>query len=120
MPNRQLRKDELDTLFYPLLERVRSELCELAGGDEDLLWALRRKLYKELIYGERGKPNHRRHLKSRKRKAQENRCARCSEELPLRGAVLDRIEAMLGYTPENTRLLCHTCDREVQAERGFA
>lgn len=120
MPNRQLTKDELDTLFYPLIERVRADLRDSAGGDEELLWALRRKLYKELTYGERGKPTHRRLLKARKMKEQENRCARCADELPLRGAVLDRIEAMLGYTAENTRLLCHSCDQEVQTDRGFA
>jgi hypothetical protein len=36
-----------------------------------------------------------------------------------RGAVLDRLEAMLGYTPENTRLLCPKCNARVQEERKY-
>lgn len=38
---------------------------------------------------------------------------------PEQGAVLDRTEAMAGYTMANTQLH-HECDRKVQAERGFA
>jgi len=33
--------------------------------------------------------------------------------------VLDRLEAMPGYTLENTRLLCPECDKKVQTERRF-
>jgi hypothetical protein len=33
--------------------------------------------------------------------------------------VLDRHEAMRGYTAENTRLLCVDCDSEVQRGRGY-
>lgn len=36
MPNRQLSHDELEDLFYPLLERTRNELRILSEGDEDL------------------------------------------------------------------------------------
>jgi len=34
--------------------------------------------------------------------------------------VLDRTEAMLGYTAKNTRLLCPTCDERIQGERRYA
>jgi hypothetical protein len=59
MPNRQLTKQELENLAYPLLKEIRSKLETLSGGDEDLLWGLRRKITKELGYGERSKPAHR-------------------------------------------------------------
>ncbi len=120
MSNRQLMQEELERLFAPLLTRVREELKRLSGGDEALLWALRRKLAKELSYDERGKPMQRKLLKMNKRIEQNNGCALCRGELPERNAVLDRIEAMKGYTKENTRLLCPPCDQRVQEERGYA
>src|SRR5207249_2365341 len=107
-------------VFRPILEEVRARLSGASGGDRQLLWALRRKLAKELTYDERGKPMHRVKLKALKRGEQSGRCALCGEPLPERNAVLDRTEAMLGYTPENTRLLCPRCDHNVQVERGFA
>ena len=120
MPNRQLNATELEKLFSPLLAGTRERLNELSGGDPELLWALRRKLAKELSYDERGKPMHRRALKAYKRGEQGNRCARCACELPDKYVVLDRLAAMGGYTKENTRLLCRECDSTVQEERGFA
>ena len=72
---------------------------------------LRRKLGKSLIYDERGTPMHRRRIKTLKREEQQGRCTICREILPERGAVLDRFEAMKGYTLENTRLLCSECDQ---------
>ena len=99
---------------------VRESLQQLSSGDAELLWALRRKLTKGLSYDERGKPMHRKVLKAQKRGEQRNLCARCSSELPEKNAVLDRIEAMKGYTRENTRLLCPACDVAVQEERGYA
>jgi hypothetical protein len=119
MPNRQLTASELENLARPLLSEVRVRLAALSGGDADLLWALRRKLYKELTYDERKKPMARTALKKQKRKEQNNICALCQTQLPTKGAVLDRLEAMHGYTPGNTRLLCPTCDSEVQTERGY-
>lgn len=120
MPNRQLGPQELTELFNPLLVEVKSRLEQLSGGDADLLWALRRKLAKELSYLERGKPMLRRVLKGAKRAEQDNNCAMCGGELPAQGVVLDRLEAMRGYTAANTRLLCRDCDWLVQKERGFA
>ena len=119
MPNRRLTESELE-LFRPFLEEVRAKLRALSGNDDQLFWALRRKLAKELSYDERGKPMYRRQLKAFKRGEQGGRCALCNEILPERNAVLDRFEAMLGYTTENTRLICKECDDRVQAERGFA
>lgn len=119
MPNRQLSSEELEKLFTPLLTEVRQRLVSLSGGDIDLQWALRRKLFKELTYDERGKPMQRRKLKELKRAEQDNKCPLCSRSLPAKYVVLDRMEAMKGYTSENTRLLCQDCDTQVQQERGY-
>ena len=119
MPNRQLTPGELESLFRPLYAEVNLRLSQLAAGDAELLWALRRKLAKELSYQERGKPMLRRALKMKKRLEQNNRCALCSIALPESDVILDRVEAMAGYTVENTRLLCRICDFKVQKSRGF-
>lgn len=119
MPNRQLTTDEIAHLFTPLIEKVRSQILRLARGDKDLHWALRRKLAKELIYDERSSPNERRKLKRLKRKEQDNRCAICHKELPQSYNVLDRFEAMKGYTLENTQLICQACDIETQKNRSY-
>lgn len=120
MPNRLLTDEERQSLFLPLITEVRARLAELSQGDEALLWALRRKLAKELSYDERGKPMHRVMLKLHKRIEQKNQCALCEAVLPDPGAVLDRLEAMKGYTKENTRLLCPACDTAEQQKRGYA
>ena len=120
MPNRNLTTAELRDLFAPLFADVRAKLDAASGGDDQLLWALRRKLSKELSYLERGKPMERKALKLAKRVEQHGLCAICGQPLPEQGAVLDRKEAMAGYTLENTRLVHHECDRRVQAVRGFA
>lgn len=119
MPNRTLTSEEREKLFQPLISEIRRRLKELAGEDTDLLWALRRKLFKELTYDERGNPTQRRVLKEVKRAVQKNKCAVCNNELPKKNAVLDRFEAMKGYTEENTRLICTECDVSVQEERGY-
>jgi hypothetical protein len=118
MANRQLTGEELEALAAPLLNEVRARLVTLSAGDTQLLWALRRKLAKKLGYDERGKPMYRVALK-RKRRDQENLCAICRGILPFDGAVLDRLEAMSGYTDINTRLVCPSCDAKVQRERGY-
>jgi hypothetical protein len=120
MPNRQLTAEERDSLATPLLSDVRARLLTLAGDDEALHWALRRKVYKELTYDERGSPMYRRALKAKKRKAQDGLCNVCREALPDRGAHLDRFEAMKGYTEENTQLLCPRCDTGKQRAKGYA
>lgn len=120
MPNRQLTSTELATLARPLLDSTRARLKELSGDDTNLLWALRRKLFKELMYDERGKPMHRVTLKKRKLSEQAGLRFLCQQALSAKGFVLDRYEAMKGYTAENTRLLCVVCDTKVQSERGYA
>ena len=120
MANRQLTKKETEELFRPLYQSVTARLQELSGGESDLLWALRRKLAKSLIYDERGTPMQRRRLKLLKREEQQGLCAVCREPLPERDAILDRSEAMRGYTLENTRVLCRDCDLRIQTERNFS
>ena len=120
MPNRQLTEVELADLFAPLLAEVRKRLTTLSGVDTDLLFALRRKLAKELSYDERGTPMQRRQLKAFKRGEQDNKCAICRRDLPEENVDLDRLEAMKGYTRENTRLVCKECHYNQQKERGFA
>lgn len=119
MSNRQLTPDELEQLFRPLMTGVREQLLRLSAGDTELHWALRRKLAKELTYDERSRPGDRRALKAYKRGEQKNKCALCGLELPEKYATLDRLEAMKGYTKENTRLICRECDIKVQEERGY-
>lgn len=119
MPNRQLCASERIYLFGPLIDEVRARMVHFAAGDEALYWALRRKLFKEQSYDERGKPTHRRALKRRKYALQNGICLSCRETLPAKDAVLDRLEAMPGYTDENTRLLCRPCDLHIQTNRQF-
>lgn len=118
MPNRILGDSELKNA-NALLETVRLCLKELGGEDNELLFAYRRKIYKELTYDERGKLGHRRKLKEKKWKEQRGICALCPEPLPESGAELDRIRAADGYTSQNTRLIHHECHRKQQAARRF-
>ncbi len=83
-----------------------SRVLKLAGGDEGLHWALRRRFWNQLQYDERLKPPYRAALKRKKRLEQEGLCNICKEPLPDKGAVLDRLKAMDGYTLQNTQLLC--------------
>lgn len=119
MPDRNLTPAELDQV-RELLGLVRSELLRLSAGDPELLFAYRRKVYKELTYDERDKPIARRKLKEQKRREQGGVCVICSQPLPDKYCVLDRYRAADGYTAANTRLLCPTCDIKVQTERKFA
>jgi hypothetical protein len=69
MANRQLSAEE-SVHANALLDSIRARLRGLAGEDRDLLFAYRRKVYKELIYDERDKPMVRRRLKALKREEQ--------------------------------------------------
>ena len=119
MSNRQLTPAELE-IVRPFLDRVRAEIESLSGGDVELQFAIRRKIYKELTYDERGKPMHRRALKMKKWMQQKGLCALCGGELPEKYAVLDRFEAIRGYTVENTRLICQSCDTKHQELKGYS
>ena len=119
MANRQLSEKEVEELFRPLFEKISILIREKCHGDEELHWALRRKIAKELTYAERGKPASRSALKRFKIKEQHGKCAICNKLLPKENVVLDRYEAMKGYTKENTRVICKECDYKVQKRRGF-
>jgi hypothetical protein len=121
MPTRKLTNEERG-LIEPLLAQIRESLKTLSAGDPELLFAYRRKLAKELQYDERSKPSQRKSLKRRKLIAQEGKCAICGSALPpaALGSVLDRLNAMDGYTDANTRLVCRDCDLKTQRERAFS
>jgi hypothetical protein len=59
-------------------------------------------------------------LKKSKRKTQQGKCAVCGRKLPEKGSVLDRVKTMDLYTQANTRLLCPTCDHQIQEARKYA
>jgi hypothetical protein len=92
----------------------------LSQGDKELLFAYRRKIFKELTYDERSKPIIRRNLKVQKRNEQRGLCAICGKELPEKYTVLDRLNAADGYTKQNTRLIHQECDVEHQTSKGYA
>ncbi len=119
MPNRMLTAAERD-LAQSLLNRLRADLEDLSSGNPDLLFAYRRKIYKELTYDERGTPAMHKALKRAKYQEQLGLCAICRNPLPERYAVLDRFEAAKGYTVENIRLIHSNCDITTQAERRYA
>jgi DNA repair exonuclease SbcCD ATPase subunit len=116
--NRQLNKDELAQAAL-LLAEVRQRLSDLSAGDKELLFALRRKLFKELMYDERSKPMARRRLKQEKLREQQGLCPICGKTLPKTYAVLDRANAVDGYTAANTRLIHAECDAQHQASKGY-
>jgi hypothetical protein len=118
MANRRLTKPELEWA-RELLAEVIARLEKRSGGDSDLLFALRRKVFKELIYAERGRPMDRGKLKREMRAIQEDLCAHCSEPLPKLYTVLDRFDAAKGYVKGNVRVLCELCDRKIQADRRY-
>jgi hypothetical protein len=118
MPNRQLTPEEL-VHANSLLASIRSRLEELSAGDAELLFAYRRKVFKELTYDERDKPAVRRKLKDQKWKEQRGLCALCGKELPEKYTVLDRLNAVDGYRKENTRLVHQECDVANQASKGY-
>ena len=118
MPNRNLSNDELKQASE-LLGSIRQELKTLAGNDRELLFAYRRKIYKELSYDERGKPNDRSKLKACKLREQEGLCPECGEPLPEKYAELDRKSAADGYTVENTELIHGECHRRRQAVQSY-
>jgi len=117
--NRTLTAVELREIFAPLFADVIARLDDAAAGDKGMLFALRRKVSKELEYLERGKPMQRRAIKRKKFEEQGGLCAECREPLGAE-AELDRTEAILGYTMENTRLIHHACHRKLQRDSRFA
>lgn len=102
-----------------LLDEFRQRMQDVTGDDDNHYFALRRKIAKELTYDERGKPSHRKRLKYQLMRDQDGLCVHCGTELPDKGAVLDRIEAKLGYTKENVELIHPHCDQLRQAALGY-
>lgn len=119
MANRRLTKHELELVDW-LLAEIRGRIASLAGDDPELLFAYRRKLYKQLVYDERGTPASRNKAKDRQWAVQGGLCAICQQPLPEKYTVLDRTEAYKGYVPGNVRLIHDTCDRKAQKEKGYA
>jgi hypothetical protein len=119
MPNRRLTAEEL-VKAQALLDSIRAQLLSLSSGDPDLLFAYRRKVYKELTYDERDKPMVRRQLKAKKRREQNGICPLCQKPLPQTYCVLDRFQAAAGYTAQNTRLICQECDIKAQAAKAYS
>ena len=97
-------------------------LSKASKGDNELLFALNRKLYKELSYLERGKPTTRRRVKLEKYAQQKGICAECGKDLPQlgKGAHLDRVNAIEGYTLGNTQLIHAACHEKRQADRKYS
>lgn len=119
MPNQRLTPSEIASL-NTLQAKTIDALADLAAGDDELLFALRRRLYTRLMHLERGTPMHRTKLKKLKWKAQEGKCALCGKDMDQKGSELDRGIARLGYTVENTRLVHHECHIADQADKGYA
>lgn len=119
MANRQLSSEEL-VCANELLADIRAKLEQLSAGDRKLLFAYRRKVFKELTYDKRSKPMVRRKLKDLKWKQQRGLCALCGKALPERYTMLDRLNAVDGYTDANTRLIHPECDVAHQASKGYA
>lgn len=103
-----------------ILEELRARIAEVAGEDRERLFRVRRYILKRLEFDERGTPTQRRRLKDAKRRSQRGMCALCGEKLPEQGAELDRFKAIDGYTAANTQLLCHSCHKKAEEERGFS
>ena len=120
MANPRLTKDQRADLFAPLFDLVRNELDRLSAGDPELLWALRRKLAKELTYLERSTPSERGKLKALVFQRQDGLCALCGLQLPEKGSELDRKEAFPGYVESNVRLVHHLCHVDDQAKKRYA
>jgi hypothetical protein len=95
-----------------ILEQVRVSIDAVAT-DTDLRFQIRRYIIKRLEFDERGTPTQRRKLKELKRKFQRGLCFQCETKLPEKGAELHRLQAMEGYTAENTQLLCRACHAKV-------
>lgn len=117
-PARRLSENKSKTA-NTLLDRIRSRLQAMSGGDPELLFAYRRRIHIRLMQDERGRPSLRRKLKKQKWSEQKGKCAICRKLLPLVESELDRLVASAGYTVANTRLVHHDCHRKQQAKRRY-
>ena len=118
MAHRNLDSNELKRA-NELLTEIRERLAQLAAGDPLLLFAYRRKIFKELGYDERGKPSVRNKLKAMKWGLQNGKCAHCGDDMLLEYSELDRKYAPDGYTVENTDLVHAKYHQTRQAEKRY-
>lgn len=118
MPNPRLNDEQLEDA-KKLLDKIRKEIAKLANNDFEMIFAYRRKIYKELTYDERGKPRERNRLKVLLWEKQQGRCRMCKKRMIRGRSVLDRKKAIDGYTEKNVRLICMECDRKTQEKRGY-
>jgi hypothetical protein len=118
MSNARLTKAQRDAVTL-LFEEVQARLKELAADKSDHLFALRRRLYTQLVYAERGTPAARKRLKTKKWKFQSGLCAICNKPMDEKYSELDRTRASAGYTEDNTRLVHHQCHIDDQAKKKF-
>jgi hypothetical protein len=125
MSNERMSKEQL-TAARRILAEVRHRVVEAAGDDQRFAFALRRYVYKNLSYDERGNPQQRTKLKLQKIVEQGGKCAYANCPIPGRRISkeeepeLDRLDAIKGYTKENTVLMHHGCHRLSQKEKGFS
>jgi hypothetical protein len=125
MAKQGLEEREL-ALARTILREARERVAQYANGDPKLAFALRRYVYKNLSYDERGTPAQRAQLKLMKLSDQGGKCA--YESCPVPGKAitkedepeLDRFDPVKGYTAENTRLVHHACHRRSQLDKRFA
>lgn len=112
MANRRQTESELSKA-RELIVDVSERLIALAQGDQDLLFAYRRKVWKELYYGERGKPMTRRALKAKKRREQDGiyqrrtldvRGVPPANQRPIVGVSQWNSERVLGSAPAENRV----------------
>ena len=118
MANPTLNQKQLSKV-KKLLEEIREKISELSHNDSKLIFAFKRKIYKELMYDERGKPMERKNLKNLLWKKQKGFCFECKGALPEKGAILDRVKAIKGYNEKNVNLICSECDKKIQEKRGY-
>jgi hypothetical protein len=124
MASRRMTDDEL-AAARGILHDLRQRITEAGKSDPVFTFALRRYLYKNLSYDERGTPAQRTKLKLQKLIEQAGKCpyAKCSEPDRIMTKAdepeLDRIDPVKGYTSENTTLVHHGCHRHSQDTRGY-
>jgi hypothetical protein len=104
-----------------ILEATRQMIRELAEGDRETEFRIRRYIRVRLEHDERGKPIERKLLKLKKFAEQRGLCAECRKPMTLEEEPhLHRVVASRGYTLENTKLVHHECHRQQQRSKGFS
>jgi len=120
MANPKLNETQLKQV-NKLLDKIRKEINSLSKKNPNLVFAFRRKIYKQLMYDERGTPMERRKLKEKMREIQKGKCAFCNRPLPKKGAELHRTGgAIYGYTEKNVVLICHACHIKEQKKKEYS